>query len=107
MNNCILTPSLRTLENQHQYVRRVWIMLYVVTPLSKPLGVSLTVNASVISQTLEDITTHPEMHPLKHIVLLIRHGATCIILTLRLLEEPKLLLLPTYAKGMDPLLNIP
>ncbi len=81
-------------------------MLYVITLLSKPLGGSLNVNASVASQTLEDFTAHPEMHPLKHIIHLIRHGATSISLTLRLLEEPKLRLLPTYTKGKN-LLNIP
>ena len=82
-----------------RHVRRVWIMLYVVTPLSKPLRGSLDVNASVASQTPEDFTAHPEMHSLKHIIHLIRHGATCISLTLCLLEEPKLQLLATYTKG--------
>ncbi len=55
-------------------------MLYVVMPLSKPLGVSLDVNATVASQTPEDFTAHLEMHPLKHIIHLIRHGATCMSL---------------------------
>ena len=35
----------------------------VVTLLSKPLGGSLDVNASVASQTPEDFTAHPKMHP--------------------------------------------
>ncbi len=89
-----------------QHVGRVWIMLYVVTQLSEPLEGSLSVKASVASQTPEDFTAHPEMHPLKHIIHLIHHGATCISLTLRLLEEPKLRLLPTYKKEKN-LLNIP
>ncbi len=62
-------------------------MFYVVTPLSKPLGGSLDVNESVASQTPEDFTAHPEIHPLMHIVHLIRHGATCMRLILRLREE--------------------
>ena len=49
-------------------------MLYVVTPLSEPLGESLDVNASVASQTPEDFTAHPEMHPLKHIIHIIAMG---------------------------------
>ncbi len=103
-------------------------MLYVVTPLSEPLGGSLDVIASVASQTPEDFTAHPEMHPFNYITSLgeangkrpfapetkltythkhlIRHGATCISLTIRLQEEPKLRLLPTYTKGKN-LLNIP
>jgi hypothetical protein len=62
-------------------------MLYVVTPLSEPLGGSLDVNASVASQTPEDFIAHPEMHPLIHIVHLIRHGAMCMSLILRIREE--------------------
>ncbi len=54
--------------------------------VEQALGGSLDVNASVSSQTPEDFTTHPEMHPLKHIIHFIRHGVTCISLTLRLLE---------------------
>ena len=97
---------LRTLANQQQHVGRVWIILYVVMPLREPIGRSLEVNAIVASQTPEDFTAHLEMHFLKHIILLIRHGATFISLTLHLLEEPKLRLLPTYTKGMN-LLKIP
>ncbi len=59
-------------------------MLYVVTPLSEPLGGSLDVNASVASQTPEDFTAHQEMHPLKHIIHLIPHGATCMSIIFRL-----------------------
>jgi hypothetical protein len=80
-------------------------VLYVVTPLSKPIGGSLDVNASVALQTPEDFTAHPEMHPLKHIICHIRQGATCVSLILHLLEEPKLRQLPTYTKGMNLLKN--
>jgi hypothetical protein len=96
--------------------------------VERAFGGSLDVNASVASQTPEDFTAHLEMHSLKHIASLceangkrpfapetelthththlICHGATCTSLTLRLLEEPKLQLLPTYTKGKN-LLNIP
>ena len=76
-------------------------MLYVVTPLSKPLGGSMDVNASIASQTLEDFTAHPEMHPLKHIIHPICHGATCIVLILHQLEEPKLQQLHPDIKSMN------
>ena len=76
-------------------------MLYVVTPLSKPLGGSLDVNASVASQTPEDFTAHLEMHTLKHIIHLIRHGAMCKILTLHLLEEHKLRQLHPDTKNVN------
>ena len=38
-----------------------------VTPLSEPPGGNLDVIASVASQIPEDFTTHPEMHPPRHI----------------------------------------
>ena len=76
-------------------------MLYAVTLLNKPLGGSLDVNASVASQTPEDFTAHQEMHPLKHIVHLIRHGAMCKIQTLHLLEEPKLRQLHPDTKSVN------
>ena len=76
-------------------------MLYVVTLLSKPLGGSLDVNASVATQTPEDFTAHLEMHPWKQIIRHIRQCATCISLILHLLEETKLRQLPTDTKGMN------
>jgi hypothetical protein len=42
-------------------------------PLSITPGGSLGVNGSVASQTPENFTAHPEMHPLKHIPSLITH----------------------------------
>ncbi len=82
-------------------MRRVRIILYVVMPLSEPLGGSLDVNASVASQTPEDFTAHPEMHPLIHIVHLIRHGATCMSLILRLREELNLQQLHPDTEGVN------
>ena len=76
-------------------------MLYVVTPLSKPLGGSLDVNASVASQTPEDFTEHLEMHLLKHIIHLIFHGATCMRLILQLKEEQNLRQLHLDTKSMN------
>ena len=77
------------------------MVLYVVTPLSKPLRGSLDVNASVAYQTPEDFTTHPDMHPLKHIIQFIHHGAMSTILTLRLLEEQKLRQLHPDVKSVN------
>ncbi len=42
-------------------------------PLSITPGGSPGVNGSVASQTPEDFTAHPEMHPLKHIPSLTKH----------------------------------
>jgi hypothetical protein len=42
-------------------------------PLSITPEIGLVVNGCVASQTPEDFTTHPEMHPLKHIPSLITH----------------------------------
>jgi hypothetical protein len=63
----------------------------MVTLLSKPRGGSPDVKASVASQIPEDFTAHLEMHPLRHI----RHLATCTILILHHLEEPKLRQMPS------------
>ena len=84
-----------------QHVGRVWIMLYVVTPLSEPLGGSLNMNASVASQTPEELTAHLEMHPLKHIIHIIPHEASCMSLILRLREEQNLLQLHSDTKSVN------
>jgi hypothetical protein len=69
----------------------------VVMPLSKPQGGSPDVKASVAYQIPEDFTAHLEMHPLRHI----RHLATCTILILHHLEEPKLRQVPSGSIEMN------
>ncbi len=62
-----------TLGNQEPTAECVQEEVLQKKPLSITPGGSLVVNGCVTSQTPEDFTAHPEMHPLKHIPSLMTH----------------------------------